>query len=37
MEFNRIRESIPTPDLSEDIQMPIDPLGRGNRSQRGPP
>lgn len=37
MEFNRVRESIPTPGPSEDIQMPIDPLGRGNRSRRGSP
>ena len=37
MEFNRVRESMPTPGHGEDIQMPVDPLDRGNRSQRGPP
>jgi len=37
MEFNWIRESVPTPGFGEDIQMPVDPLGRGKRSQRGPP
>jgi hypothetical protein len=37
MEFNRVRESIPTPGPSEDISMPMDPLDRGNRSRRGPP
>ena len=37
MEFNRVRESMPTPGFGEDIQMPVDPLGKGKRSQRGPP
>ncbi len=36
-ELNRVREMNPTPGFSEDIQMPIDPLGRVNRSRRGPP
>jgi hypothetical protein len=37
MELNRVREMNPTPGFSEDIQMPPDPLGRGNMSRRGPP
>ncbi len=37
MELNRVRESAPTPGFSEEIQMPVDPLGRGNRSRRGTP
>ena len=37
MELNRARENAPTPGFSEDIQMPVDPLGRGNRSRRGTP
>lgn len=37
MELNRVRERAPTPGFSEDIQMPPDPLGRGNMSRRGPP
>jgi hypothetical protein len=37
MELNRVRERNPTPGFSEDIQMPPDPLGRGNMSRRGPP
>jgi hypothetical protein len=37
MELNRARENAPTPGFSEDIQMPPDPLDRGNRSRRGTP
>ena len=36
-EFNRVREEAPTPGFGEDIQMPPDPLDRGNRSRHGTP
>ena len=35
-EFNRVREGAPTPGFKGDIKMPVDPLGEGNRSRRGP-